>query len=265
MILERITEVLRDRKTRMRMSQASYWDERVKSRAGFARSVWHSEAFSTVWNERQTTLLDQVFDQCLGGIRDREVLDVGCGTGRITRHLASRGARATGTDFSAATVDAARAEAEEQGLTARFEIGNIAEPPLPFAPASFDAVISVGCLAVACIDLPSLGRAFSELGRLTKPGGFIVVLEPMHSSRLLGRVLKAPVRAWIEQAESASLYLDKREGMGFVPVRLALSNFDLPGWVVEPAFRAGELLLESLPRALRLADYSLLCLRRGPC
>jgi SAM-dependent methyltransferase len=263
MIIDRVVEVFRDRKSRMRMSEAQYWDDRVRTRSGYARSVWHSQAFSEVWNERQTRLIDDSLEELFGGIYQRDVLDVGCGTGRVTRHLARRGARAVGVDFSAAAVEAAREEAKDVGVEARFEVGNVAAPPLPFDAQSFDVTLAVGCLAVACTDLNSLRVSFEEMARVTRPDGLILVLEPVHASKLLGRVLKAPVNKWITAASDAGLRMVRHHGMGFVPMRLALSSLDLPSWFVSPTFHAGEIAIDAFKPALRLADYSLLCFRRA--
>ena len=262
MIFDRVREVIRDRRHRGRMSEASYWDARVRTRAGHARSVWHSQAFSEVWNTRQMQVLDAALAETIGSARARRILDVGCGTGRITRELASRGADAVGVDFSEAAITAARDEGCEPGESISYAVGNVADPPLPFDAASFDAVVAVGCLAVACTDLPALERALAEMGRVAKPGAPVILLEPIHSSRLLGRVLKARVGDWLDAASRAGLHSTNRRGMGFVPARLALSSFDLPGWFVSPVFRAGELALDSLPVS-RLADYTLLSFVRS--
>jgi SAM-dependent methyltransferase len=256
MILDRVQEVLRDRRHRSSMSQASYWDARVRTRTGHARSVWHSQAFSEVWNLRQMAVLDDALAQSIGSVASRRILDVGCGTGRITRELARRGALAVGVDFSEAAIDAARREGCDGGSVS-YEVGNVTEPPLPFDDASFDAVVAVGCLAVACTDLLSLERALAEMRRVVREGAPVVLLEPIHSSRLLGRVLKARVAEWIAAASRAGLQCTTRRGMGFVPVRLALSSFDLPAWFVGPVFRAGETTLDALPLQ-RMADYTLL-------
>lgn len=47
------------------------------------------------------------------------VLDLGCGTGRMTLELAARGYDMTGVDYSAEMLDVARARAEELGLSSR--------------------------------------------------------------------------------------------------------------------------------------------------
>src|SRR5580693_7432635 len=89
--------------------QSSYWDSRAAARQGMARSLWPSNAFNAVWDQRQRVLIARA----LGNIAGRDVLDVGCGTGRVTRWLAEQcGARhVVGVDFSPATVQIAREEA----------------------------------------------------------------------------------------------------------------------------------------------------------
>lgn len=263
MILDRVQEVIRDRRHRARMSEASYWDTRVRTRAGHARSVWHSQAFSDVWNVRQMAVLDHALAETMGPIEARRVLDVGCGTGRITRELARRGAQAVGVDFSEAAILAAREEGCDPGCSIDYHVGNVAAPPIPFEDASFDAVVAVGCLAVACRDVFELETALGEMARVAKQDAPVILLEPIHSSRLLGRVLKASVSEWIGAASRAGLRSTIRRGMGFVPARLALSSFDLPTWFVSPLFRAGEAALETLPLP-RMADYTLLSFERSP-
>lgn len=262
MVTTRFWQVLRDRQRKEAMADASYWDERARSRSGFARSVWHSEAFSMAWDARQQGLLHDVLRFHLGEVSGRRIADVGCGTGRITRFLAREGAQATGFDFSPATVEAAKAETRDAGLEASFVVADVTSGTLPGEPGSFDASIAVGCLAVACRDLPSLTRALSGMAGITSPSGVVVLLEPIHQSRLLRRVLTASVDRWVSAARDAGLEEVSRRGMGFVPMRLAFSSFDLPSWVVDPGFGLGEALLDHVPQAQLASDYWLLVLRR---
>ena len=134
---------------------------------------------------------------------------------------------------------------------------------LPAAEESFDATLAVGCLAVACRDLGSLERALSAMARVTKRDGRVILLEPIHATKLLGRVLRAPVSSWVLAGERAGLELTAQKGMGFVPARLALSSVDLPAWVVEPAFAFGEIAIDAIGALARTADYRLLVFRRG--
>ncbi|HEU4403730.1 MAG TPA: class I SAM-dependent methyltransferase [Polyangiaceae bacterium] len=263
MALGRLTQVLRDRRNKAEMADASYWDARATSRSGYARSVWHSETFSEAWDERQRELLRGSLEASLGSLAGKRLADVGCGTGRISRHFAALGAEVTGYDFSPATVAAAEREAAEAGLAVRFVVADVSAGRLPGDEGSFDGALSVGCLAVACRDAGSLDAALAGIARLVRPGGVVHLLEPIHTSRLLGRLLRLPVDAWVEAAGRAGLALEGVEGMGLWPVRLALASFDLPAWLVRPVFFAGERALGSLPALERAgADYKLLRLRR---
>src|SRR5262249_58468236 len=87
-----------------------YWDARASAREGLARSIWPSNVFNALWDERQRVLLRRV----LGDLAGRRVVDVGCGTGRMARWFASSSGgnadEVVGVDFSPRTVEAARRE-----------------------------------------------------------------------------------------------------------------------------------------------------------
>ena len=263
-MFSRIAQVLRDRQKKQAMTDASYWDGRAKTRQGFARSVWHSETFSQVWDERQQRLLRETLDDRLGGLVGKRIADVGCGTGRITRFLATAGANAVGFDFSPETVRAAREESTSLAANASFVVSDVTAGHLEATAGSFDAALTVGCLAVACRDLESLERSFHAIASAVKVGAPVIVLEPIHTSKLLGRVLRAPVSAWIAAAAKAKLLLAGEQSMGFVPVRLAFSSLDLPAWLVRPVFAAGERGLERFSVLERASDYRMLVFRREP-
>jgi SAM-dependent methyltransferase len=243
---------------------ASYWDARASARRGMARSMWPSNAFNVLWDERQRALLERA----LGDLSGRRVLDVGCGTGRISCWLAEhQGARqVVGVDFSQATVDAARSEAgalATSGLV-RYERGDVLEGLDALGVGSFDDAIVLGCLSVACDGRATLERALENVSRLVRMGGRVLLLEPIHRSPLLRRVVGLGIEEWIACANRAGLVLTHADRMGFVPVRLVFSVRDLPRAVVAPAFHAGERLLDRAPWLSPLADYKLLMFTRAP-
>ncbi|MEV0239770.1 class I SAM-dependent methyltransferase [Streptomyces sp. NPDC050674] len=68
------------------------------------------------------------------------VLDVGCGTGGITRAVARRTGHCVGVDISGPMIEEARARAEQEGVAASFIQADAQE--YAFEPAAFDAVVS---------------------------------------------------------------------------------------------------------------------------
>ena len=53
------------------------------------------------------------------------VLDVGCGTGEHVMLAASHGAEATGVDVAELAIERARAKAQQRGISAMFEVGDV--------------------------------------------------------------------------------------------------------------------------------------------
>jgi SAM-dependent methyltransferase len=175
----------------------------------------------------------------------------------MTRFFQSEGAReVVGVDFSSATVDAARDEsAGTRGV--RFVQGDVVAGLDHVGAGVFDDAVVLGCLSVACRDRASLERAVANVARLVRRGGRVVLLEPIHRSPLLRRVLDLGVEDWIGVANRAGLALVASDRMGFVPVRLVFSVRDLPRMLVCPAFHAGERLLDAAPYLGSLSDYKL--------
>jgi SAM-dependent methyltransferase len=259
-----VWQLFKERRARDALYGAStYWDKRASARTGMARSLWPSNAFNAMWDERQRTLIARA----LGDITGRRVADIGCGTGRVVRWLAEhRVARqVVGIDFSPATVQAARHESSalvSSGIV-RFEQGDVVAGLDALGVGSFDDAIVLGCLSVACRDRASLERAIGNVARLVRRGGRVLLLEPIHRSPLLRRILDLGLEEWIECANSASLSLLHADRMGFVPVRLVFSVRDMPRRIVAPLFEAGERLLDAAPWLAPLSDYKLLLFARG--
>jgi SAM-dependent methyltransferase len=100
------------------------------------------------------------------------VLDVGCGTGILTRWLVHQTGGAnpvTGVDINSYLLREATALAESEGLEVEFREGNAES--LPFPDNRFDAAISCTVLEEVNAD-----RTIGEMRRVAKPGGKIAAV-----------------------------------------------------------------------------------------
>jgi ubiquinone/menaquinone biosynthesis C-methylase UbiE len=95
-----------------------------------------------------------------------EVADVGCGTGRLLPYLASRGLSPRGVDRSPGMVEVA--QREHPGFA--YEVADLRD--LPFEDASLAGVVCWFSLIFLAPD--ARARAFAELARVVKPGGYLV-------------------------------------------------------------------------------------------
>lgn len=103
-----------------------------------------------------------------------DALDLCTGTGDLALALRRRigpDGRVVGSDFSEAMLELARDKSGEEGLPVEFGWADALE--LPYGDESFDAV-TVG---FGARNLADLDRGLSEMARVLRPGGRLVILE----------------------------------------------------------------------------------------
>lgn len=99
------------------------------------------------------------------------VIDVGCGPGLLSESLAKHAASVEGIDFSETMIEQARRR--RSGV--KFRVANAEQ--LPFAGEEFD--VAVCCYTSHHFARPE--KVYTELLRVLKPGGRIVVLHPIQA------------------------------------------------------------------------------------
>jgi len=103
----------------------------------------------------------------LGDVAGQRVLDAGCGAGAHAVELIRRGASVTGLDKSVGLLDIAR---QRLGADVPLHEADLADP-LPFAPASFDAVLA----SLVMHYLQDWSPALAEFRRVLVPRGRLVI------------------------------------------------------------------------------------------
>lgn len=137
--------------------------DRVSAQEGYDRwsEIYDSEDNSLIALDEQFT------PPLLGDVTALQVVDLGCGTGRVSLRLAGAGAQVTAVDFSEGMVEKARSKPAWSRV--RF-ISHDLSKPLPFPDAAFDRVVS----ALVLEHLSNLDLYFRECKRICRPDGCII-------------------------------------------------------------------------------------------
>ncbi|HZD52773.1 MAG TPA: metalloregulator ArsR/SmtB family transcription factor, partial [Woeseiaceae bacterium] len=132
-----------------------------------------------------------------------DLLDIGCGRGRMLKLLASRANRAVGVDIDAGARQRARSDLMLAGLpNCSLRYGDMYR--LPFADGEFDTILLDGVLADAARPV----EALLEAKRLLAPGGRLVIVE-----ELGGRSAAALERSLAEWGATAGLRLGRSRAL----------------------------------------------------
>ncbi len=129
------------------------------------RAAWSSGDYSVVGTTLQ--IVGEELCEALDLRAGDRVLDVAAGNGNASLAAAHRGCEVVASDYVPALLDRARERAAAERLDIEFREADA--EALPFADASFDAVVST----FGVMFTPDQERAAAELVRVCRPGGRI--------------------------------------------------------------------------------------------
>jgi ubiquinone/menaquinone biosynthesis C-methylase UbiE len=129
------------------------------------QAAWSSGDYAIVGSTLQ--IVGEQLCESLDLRAGQTVLDVAAGNGNVTLAAARRWCEVTSTDYVPALLERGRARAAADGLKVTFSEADA--EALPFADASFDAVVST----FGVMFTPNQDKAAAELLRVCKAGGKI--------------------------------------------------------------------------------------------
>lgn len=142
------------------------WNYRA---AAYQRAITQAGVYRSGEIEWGPNAFPESAARALGRVRDKDVLEIGCGAAQFGMALARKGARVTGIDISREQLRHARRKIREAGVEVRLELGN-AEDLSRFRGGSFDRVVSD--FAAGFLDLD---RLLPECRRVLRPGGRVAI------------------------------------------------------------------------------------------
>ena len=148
------------------------------------------------------------------------MLEVGVGTGKNMTYY-PEGLHITAIDLTPGMLERARKRADDLSLSVDLRLGDA--QALEFPTATFDAVVAT--FVFCSVPDPVLG--LSEIRRVVKPGGQVLLLEHMRSENqivgalmdilnpLVVRMMGANInRRTVENVQESGLVLEKVENLG---------------------------------------------------
>ena len=167
-------------------------DNRKDTRTAETKSRWDRLAKHYGLVEFVSEWYLKPFRKILWAYAAGRILEAGAGTG-LNISFYPPGARVTATDLSGAMLRRARERAREQNVAVTFEEADLCS--LPFADHAFDTAVAT---FVFC-SMPDPVACLREMGRVTRPGGQILLLDHVRIENpligpLMDRLNSATVR-----------------------------------------------------------------------
>lgn len=150
-----------------------------------------------------------------GDLQNKQVLDLGCGTGWASIVYAEKGAEVTGLDISDDSLRIARQNVRQKGLEDKIRFKKGVAEDLPFN-RQFDLIIGIGILHHTDLELVS-----TSISKALKSGGKALFLEPLDHNPIIKvfRILTPRRRSRDEKPLEVTNIEDFKKDFGHVSYR----------------------------------------------
>ena len=207
-----------------------------------------------------------------GDLKNRHVLEYGCGEGWTTSDLARKGAKVNAFDISAEAVLRAREVLATAGVAEQCKVEKMGAEQLDYPDNTFD--IAFGFAILHHLDLK---MAIPELYRVLKPGGVAYFAEPLGSNPLINLYRRLTPQFRTKDEEPLNLktlmprlskFREVKHTDYYVTALAAVALAYVPfGKRLYPAvnrsmMKLDDKLLRMFPGIGRLAWYTILCIRK---
>lgn len=226
-----------------------YWRKRAESEALF----WYNRYYNKCFREKEFEVIKQLIKKY--NIQKTSALDVGCGGGDVSRFLVNLGFKQIdAVDFS-------------ETIKLAEETKN---PHIRYIPSSaqcylvdkkYDLIMSSVVFSMIR-DIPKMLKAINNCIAMVRKGGYILMIDAFHKSKLLARA-KISADEVIQYVEERGLRLVEKSGMLFWPSRILISNDkSLTEYQTKILFNTGEDMLANLGKYM-WSDYKTLVFKKA--
>jgi 2-polyprenyl-3-methyl-5-hydroxy-6-metoxy-1,4-benzoquinol methylase len=219
-----------------------------------SRNIWDTNA--EAWDAKigggggwQTTLIAPMVERMLEIRPGERVLDLACGNGIFSRHLAGLGAYVVASDFSPKMIEYARSRTVEHAGRIEYHVADATDETQLLALAGpdggqFDAAVCNNAL----MDMPAIEPLYRAVAKMLRPGGRFVfsIMHPCFNGQSVS------MQAEIAGYDARPTYSIKVSSYLSAEVTQGLAIFEQPRqqyyWhrplhaLLSPAFSAGLLL-----------------------
>ncbi len=148
----------------MMINSTNVDQDEIRKFEAFARKWWDRNGDFKSLHDINPLRVDYIRGRT--GLKDRAVLDVGCGAGLLSESLAALGARVTGIDMGEAPLAVARLHQKKNGYQIDYRQVTV-EAYAEARAGQYDAVICMELLE----HVPRPASVVSACARLVRPGG----------------------------------------------------------------------------------------------